>query len=126
VSFYRIIIMLFFAITAQAKTYVFVSFSLPENLFIETLKESSSLKLPVLLNGLYQNDLQKTAQKIIELIKEAPNLEMQINPNAFEKFNIKAVPAVVVARKNCFDVVYGNLTIKESLAKIKEKGECVK
>lgn len=106
--------------------YVFVSFSMPHQLLIETLRDSSKHEIPAILNGLYENSFEKTTQKILELTKEIPDLQMQIDPTQYERFNIKQVPALVVAQGDCFDVVYGNLSLTRGLQYIAEKGECEK
>jgi conjugal transfer pilus assembly protein TrbC len=55
-----------------------------------------------------------------------PDLQLQIDPTQFERFNIKQVPALVVEKGDCFDVVYGNFSLARGLQYIAEKGECKK
>ena len=100
---------------------IFVSFSMPEKLLKETLKESANLKIPAYLNGLYHDSMPETAIKIMQLSKDIPNLNLQIDPTAFERFAIHKVPALVVSNERNFDVVYGNLSIKEGLSYIKTR-----
>ncbi|MDF1756925.1 MAG: type-F conjugative transfer system pilin assembly protein TrbC [Legionellaceae bacterium] len=103
---------------------VFISFSMPEKLLIETLTECERLNIPATLNGLYKNSMQDTTQKIMGLSKQIPNLSLQIDPFAFERYAISQVPALVVAKDNCFDLLYGNLSLSEGLKIIKQKGAC--
>lgn len=112
--------------TFAESVHVFVSFSMPETLLIETLRDSARLNIPATLNGLYQNSVEKTAQKIMVLSKEVPQLQLQIDPTAFERFHIQQVPALVVKNNHCFDVIYGHLPLQEGLKRIYEKGECGK
>lgn len=56
------------------------------------------------------------------LSNSLPNV--QIDPTAFEQYGIQQVPALVVDKGDCFDVIYGNLPIDESLRRLYEKGEC--
>lgn len=111
---------------AATKINVFISFSMPEKLLIETLQDCNRLELDVNLNGLYENSMLATSQKIMTLSNLLSNSlpNVQIDPTAFEKFGIKQVPAVVVDTGNCFDVIYGNLPIDEGLRRLHEKGEC--
>lgn len=109
---------------STANTTVFVSFSMPETLMIETLQECERLHIPAVLNGLYQNSMGDTAKKIMVLSKSIPNLSLQIDPTAFERFNIHQVPALVVEQGNCFDVIYGTLPLVEGLDRISRRGEC--
>ena len=107
------------AITAQ----VFVSFSIPEQLLIEILSESAELHIPAVLNGLIDNSMPKTIKKIVSLTKAVPNLNLQIDPTAFERFGIKQVPALVVDNGQAYDVLYGNLSIKEGLLRMAGRGD---
>lgn len=107
----------------SVQTYVFVSFSMPEQLLSETLDESARLHIPALLNGLIANSMPETVQKIQKLSKSVPKLNLQIDPTAFERFGIKQVPALVVEHEGRFDVLYGNLTLKEGLLRIASDGE---
>ena len=109
---------------SMANTTVFVSFSMPETLMIETLQECERLHIPAVLNGLYQNSMSDMAKKIMVLSKSIPNLSLQIDPFAFERFDIHQVPALVVEQGDCFDVIYGTLPLVEGLDRISRRGEC--
>lgn len=102
---------------------VFVSFSMPDNLLEETLKESSRLHIPAYLNGLYHDSMKETALKVMELSKRLPNLNLAIDPTLFERFGIQQVPALVVADEQKFDVIYGHLTLREGLSRIAGHGD---
>lgn len=102
---------------------VFVSFSMPEHLLQQTLSESARLNIPALLNGLVDNSMPKTVQRIQSLSKTVPNLNLQIDPTAFERFGIKQVPALVVDNGKTFDVIYGNLSLSDGLLRIAGHGD---
>lgn len=126
----RLLVILLTSILATStfarSAYVFVSFSMPHQLLIETLHDSSKHQIPAILNGLNENSFEITVQKILDLTKDVPDLQLQIDPTQFERFNIKQVPALVVESGDCFDVVYGNFTLERGLQYIAEKGECEK
>lgn len=103
---------------ASADVSVFVSFSMPKPLMIETLKECTASHIPVYLNGFVDDSMEKTIQKVMQLTKEVPNLNLQIDPTKFEDYHIDKVPAVVVSKDKRFDVIFGNLSIKESLLRL--------
>ncbi len=111
---------------AATKISVFVSFSMPEKLLLETLQDCNRLNLDVNLNGLHQNSMLATSQKIMSLSNLLSNSlpNVQIDPTAFEQYGIQQVPALVVDKGDCFDVIYGNLPIDESLRRLHEKGAC--
>lgn len=102
---------------------VFVSFSMPEHLLKEVLRDCARMHVPAMLNGLHENSMPKTVKKIILLAKDVPNLNLQIDPTAFEKFGIHQVPALVISRGKQFDVIYGHLTIREGLERIVRAGD---
>ena len=102
---------------------VFVSFSMPERLLQETLRESARLKIPTILNGLIDNSMPTTVKRIQVLSESIPDLNLQIDPTAFERFGIKDVPALVVDNGHAFDVLYGNLSLKDGLLKMAGQGD---
>lgn len=108
---------------AMATVHVFVSFSMPEPLLVQTLEEANNLNLPVYINGLHKNSMKKTAKKIMTYSKLVPDLNLQIDPTLFEKYDIHQVPAVVADNGQVFDVIYGNLKLKEALSRIVSEGE---
>lgn len=108
---------------AAVSVHVFVSFSMPDPLLIQTFREAEKLKLPVYINGLHNNSMKLTAKKVMEYTKEVPDLSLQIDPTLFEQYGISQVPAVVVDNGKAFDVIYGNLKLKECLKRIESLGE---
>lgn len=108
---------------AMTTVHVFVSFSMPESLLIQTFKEANDLNLPVYIKGLHKNSMKLTAQKILKYSKVVPELNLQIDPTLFEKYGIHQVPAVVSDNGEAFDVIYGNLKLKNALSRISSEGE---
>lgn len=109
---------------AAPHALVFVSFSMPNALLMDTLNDSARLHIPATLNGLHQNSMMETVHLIGALSNQVPKLQMQIDPTAFERFGIQQVPALVVEENGCFDVIYGHLPLKEGLERIASHGEC--
>lgn len=115
---------------------VFVSFSMPTLSLKQIIQDAARYQIPVVIRGLYENSFRKTIEKIFELVKEDNKGGILINPMWFKKYDIKAVPAVVVSsgegsdanereisfKKNGFDVVYGNIPLKRALTIIAEQG----
>ena len=109
---------------ATPHAFVFVSFSMPNALLMDTLNDSARLQIPATLNGLHHNSMMETVNLIGALSNQVPNLNLQIDPTAFEWFGIQQVPALVVEEDGCFDVIYGHLPLKEGLERIASQGEC--
>ena len=110
------------AFSAQ-KYLMFVSFSMPEKLLIETARDAASHKITLIINGFYNDSMRETAIKIFDLSKQVPNLSMQIDPTEFERYGIKTVPALVSDNHQKFDVVFGNTAIDAALDEIKRFGD---
>jgi conjugal transfer pilus assembly protein TrbC len=97
---------------------------MPQRLLLETLQDSARLNVPAVLNGLHQNSMIATADKINTLSQVIPDLQMQIDPTAFERFDIHQVPALVLENNGCFDVIYGHLSLQEGLNRLIRHGTC--
>ncbi|HAT4481983.1 TPA: type-F conjugative transfer system pilin assembly protein TrbC [Legionella pneumophila] len=111
------------SVCAAQAISVFVSFSMPDKFLEETLRECSQLSIPAYLNGLYRDSMGETALKVMALSKRIPNLNLNIDPTKFERFDIHQVPALVVDDGKNFDVIYGHLTIQEGLTRMAGHGE---
>lgn len=118
-----IAIFFFKSVCAAQAISVFVSFSMPDQLLEETLKESARLNIPTYLNGLFHDSMPETALKVMALSEHIPDLNLQIDPTAFERFGIHQVPALVVSNDHAFDVIYGHLPIKEGLSRMAGRGD---
>lgn len=114
--------------SASAKTdyQVFVSFSMPNRLLEEVVRDAAHHGIPVILNGLVNDSMRETAVKIFELSKKIPDLSMQIDPTAFERYGITQVPAFVADDQTTFDVVFGNVTIERALDEVTRFGDTAK
>ncbi|MBN9229578.1 MAG: type-F conjugative transfer system pilin assembly protein TrbC [Legionella sp. 40-6] len=124
--FKKTLMILAFALAQSAfsfTTSVFVSFSMPNDLLEAVFKDASNHEIPVYLKGLIEDDMRKTLSRIFEYSQKYPNLSVQIDPFAFEQYGIDRVPALVVAKGNQFDVLYGNVTIDDGLLWLKRKGD---
>lgn len=121
-----LLIMMTQMVEARTDYQVFVSFSMPQQLFEETALDAARHEIPLILNGFYRDSMQETAIKIFELSKKIPNLSLQIDPPAFERYGIKQVPAFVAENKKTFDVVYGNITVERAMDEIARFGDTAK
>lgn len=108
---------------ASTNKKLFISFSMPESLLEQLAHESVIFKVPLILNGLHQGSMRKTLEKIFKLTQKEKGVSVQIDPTAFSKYGITRVPALVVDDGINFDVVRGNLYLKEMIEIIEEAGE---
>jgi conjugal transfer pilus assembly protein TrbC len=112
------------AASTKPSVQVLVSFSMPQQLLSQTLINAADLQIPAVLNGLHHNSMPETVKLIGMLSNTIPNLQLQIDPTVFERFDVQQVPALVVSRLDCFDVIYGHLMIQEGLERIAQHGSC--
>lgn len=105
-------------------TIVFVSFSMPDESIKNLLKESAKYEASLVLNGLYNNSMDATLKKLGEFInKENNSSGIEINPNLFQEYQIKSVPAFVFKKNDNFDVVYGASGIRHAIDVIDKKAK---
>lgn len=102
----------------------FVSFSIPTEGLQAMLEEAVSLKVTATIRGLIDNDFRKTAGQMLEFSKKNNKIGVQIDPMVFKQFNIQAVPALVVTCPGHYDVISGNIRIRDALRRVAREGEC--
>jgi type-F conjugative transfer system pilin assembly protein TrbC len=136
------------------QVYVMVSMSMPESLIMNLWIQAEKIQAPLVIRGFIGNDLKSTQEKILELygidktayegksideIKieadKHKNKQLDIDPTLFQRFEIKKVPAIVVAKgvaSPCMEhdcpvpehyVVYGDTTLEYALKLVGEEKE---
>ena len=120
------------AIETEPQLLIFVSLGMPEQSLKLWAEQAEKIKGKLLLKGFVDDSLQATIDETLRIFKE-PKADFLVHPEAFEKFNIDKVPAVVIANPdNCleddcpalaFDVVYGDTSLEDALNKIASDGE---
>jgi conjugal transfer pilus assembly protein TrbC len=119
---------------------IFISFSMPEKLIREYVREAKQYSGTLVLRGLIDNSLKKTVTKLRDIENmgdgRESNLSIIIHPHLFDLYNITHVPALVLSRNSMkcvlkyddclsyydYDKISGGITIKYALEQIKEKG----
>lgn len=102
----------------------FVSFAIPEEGLKRMLGETRLYDIPATLRGMLNNDLKTTADAVLSLVKDGATEGVQIDPTLFTTYGIRSVPALVVFCDRGYDVIRGNLRVKQALEKVAEKGDC--
>ena len=104
---------------------VFVSFSMPPDELKQRVKDAAELNIPVVIRGMVNGDMRTTANAVAGLVKESNTGGVQIDPTTFRKYNITAVPVLIVACGNQGDTVdrlQGDLTLHQALKRV--AGDC--
>lgn len=78
--------------------FVFVSFSMPKASLIELNKLAQKYNATLVMRGIYKNSFSEMRKKILEINPDG--LSINIDPKAFEKYNIKQVPTFVLVKEN--------------------------
>lgn len=102
----------------------FISFSIPEEGLKRMLRETRRYGIPATLRGMRDNDLKATADAVLSLVKDSVTDGVQIDPTLFTKYDIRSVPALVVYCRQGYDVIRGNLRVKQALEKVATAGDC--
>lgn len=80
---------------------IFVSFSMPAASLKRIVTQGRQVGASVVLNGFKNNSMKETTQAIQNLGEGSGHVV--VNPNAFVKYKIKSVPAVVLTKPNASD-----------------------
>jgi conjugal transfer pilus assembly protein TrbC len=101
--------------------YLFVSLSMPEPALRRLIAQAAQARATVLLRGLSEGSLRKTAARLQALIGEAP-VSIQIDPRLFDRFAVQRVPAFVLARTTANPECNGN-TCQSDPAFVRASGD---
>lgn len=102
----------------------FVSFSIPEEGLKRMLSETRRYGIPATLRGMLNNDLKATADAVLSLVKDGATDGVQIDPTLFSEYHVRSVPALVVFCDRGYDIIRGNLRVKQALEKVATAGDC--
>ncbi|HBW9486848.1 TPA: type-F conjugative transfer system pilin assembly protein TrbC [Klebsiella pneumoniae] len=102
----------------------FVSFSIPEEGLKRMLHETRQYGIPATLRGLVNNDMKTTTDAVLQLVKDGVTDGVQIDPTLYTQYSIRSVPSLVVRCQTGYDVVRGNIHVKQALEKVAQTGDC--
>jgi len=113
---------------------VFVSFSMPDDILASYSEQAKEAGATLVLRGLVENSITKTQRRAIPLNKQLAAWD--VNPGLFRKFDIKRVPAIVLAdskegqtiEDGCAPPsaslqVEGAVSIKQALLLMRQRGD---
>ena len=113
---------------------VFVSFSMPDDILASYSAQAKEAGATLVLRGLVENSVTKTQRRAIPLNK--PLAAWDVNPGLFRKFDIKRVPAIVLADSKEGQIiedgcvppsaslqVEGEVSIRQALLLMRQRGD---
>ena len=101
--------------------YIFVSFSMSKTLLEAHDQIAKQIGAKLVLRGFKNNSFKETSDYIKEISAEGVSIE--IDPVAFKKFSITAVPSFILSDGDKFDKVLGNVSIPYVLEQFRTLGD---
>ncbi|NGX32499.1 MAG: hypothetical protein K1060chlam4_00547 [Candidatus Anoxychlamydiales bacterium] len=105
----------------QSAVYIFMSFSVPENTWLELDRTTSSINKIFVVRGIPNNSFEAFGKKIAALKDTGFSSSVEINPKLFHKYEIINVPNFVVANGGNFNKVSGNISLQKALEIIEKE-----
>ena len=117
---------------------VFISSSMSPELLKTYVRQAKRYGGVLVFNGLSGNSWVKLNKTVTEIVGDEEGVGIQIDPEEFDRFNIKTVPAFVLLKEDnrvtytskeaeenkvIYDKVTGNIGIEAALRLFAEKGE---
>ncbi|NGX50731.1 MAG: hypothetical protein K1060chlam2_00581 [Chlamydiae bacterium] len=103
----------------QEPTFLaFVSFSMPQELWIQMSRELEQIGGTFVLRGMPNNSFQNFLTHVMELRERGVHAPIGIDPDSFEKYKITAVPTFVLLKKDGFEKTIGNVSVTYALEKM--------
>ena len=117
---------------------VFISSSMSPELLKTYVRQAKRYGGVLVFNGLPDNSWVKLNKTVTEIVGDEEGVGIQIDPEEFDRFNIKTVPAFVLLKEDnritytskeaeenkvIYDKVTGNIGIEAALRLFAEKGE---
>ena len=105
-----IVMLMFWVGLVKAETYVFVSYSMPDNALKAYFKEAQELGATLVMRGLKDDSFIASGTKSQEL-----GITYDINPDLFEQYKIELVPVIVVSKGRDYDKIQGHISLREAI-----------
>lgn len=96
----------------EPKILVFISFSVPKNIWLSLSQEMEKENAVFVLRGVPENSFKSFAKEIINLKEEGLKATVQIQPELFKEYEIDSVPAFVFKEGNLSHKVCGAISMK--------------
>ncbi len=105
----------------KSAVFIFMSFSVPENVWLELDKTNSNINEMFVVRGIPNNSFEAFGKKIAALKEKGFCSSVEINPELFNKYEIKNVLSFVVTDGENFNEVSGNISLQTALEIIEKK-----
>jgi conjugal transfer pilus assembly protein TrbC len=113
----------------ESGLFVMVSFSMPRESIERLAEQASKAGATLVLRGMVDDSLKKTAETVADYLKRYPGAQFQIDPTVFKRFAVTQVPTFVLSSaprdattcgkecdpRNTFASVSGDVTLDYAL-----------
>jgi len=105
---------------AFAKSYLFISFSMPEILIETYFREADKNDVVLVLKGINKEERLKTflTKYILPMVKKYPNAIVEIDPERFRKYAIQVVPTFVIEKNGKYKKLSGAVSFSWAMEKL--------
>lgn len=101
---------------------IFISSSMPVISLQEWAEQAKAIDASLVMRGFVVNSLKKTIKYSKAVFGDKGLPGFNIDPELFNRYQVKAVPAVVIQGENTYDIIYGNVGLKAALNEVKRNG----
>lgn len=95
----------------EPKLYVFMSFSVPDNIWLSLSREMADYSAVFVIRGLPNNSFKSLAQKVADLKEKGMEAPIQIFPHLFKQYSVERVPCFVFCDQGEIDTFYGAVSL---------------
>lgn len=107
--------------TRRKGLLIFVSFSMPDQLLIKLDAIARKAGGRLLIRGLKNNSFKETFAYIKQM--QAQGIAIDIDPQAFEQFDVQIVPTFVLSEGFKYDKIAGNISVHYVLEQFAQHGD---
>lgn len=106
----------------ETPLYVCMSFSIPDETWVNLSKELDKVGGVFIIRGLPKNSFRELVHKIQTLSKLGVKTPIQIHPQLFKKHSVAVVPSFLITDKENTDKIEGNISLLSALEHMSEGG----
>jgi len=99
-----------------ATIYYFFSFSMPEEVILRAMRDAVKInreceeRVTLILRGFVGNDLKATISHLYKYLQKiGDDIPVEVDPELFERFNVKAVPQILKVKYDDTGLIKGDL-----------------
>lgn len=107
----------------EVEVYIFVSFSLPQKLLSQYVKEAKENGASLVVKGLPKRGFNAFLKQVDKYREGEEIPPFELRPDLFEEFFIEQVPAIVFRKGKVFDKITGSVSLDFVKERIRERGE---